>query len=762
MSQKQENSDRITVQVAGAKSNDVGKGMARLTRPALNSLGVEEGRIIEISGKRTTAAVALPPYPEDEGLNIIRLDGLQRANANVSIGDSVEVAVADVKPARRVIIAPAQENVQLSGSGDALLQTLYHRPLVAGDIISTSVYRRSPGMDQGLFPDDIFRSFFEQRTYGLFEMRLLVVGTSPQGIVQVTEDTEIELRPQYQEPEEPRKIDVTYDDVGGIGHTVEQVREMIELPLKHPELFQRLGIDPPKGVLLHGPPGTGKTLLARAVANEADARYFTINGPEIIGRYYGESEERLRKVFQDAESQAPAIVFIDEIDSIAPKRGDVSGEVERRVVAQLLALMDGLEPRQHVVVIAATNRVDDIDEALRRPGRFDREIVINVPDYGGRREIMDIHTRGMPLAEGVDLDELARVTFGFVGADIAALNREAAIEALRRNLPQINLDENEVPPEVLEKLEVDQDDFLNALKRIQPSALREIMIQVPDVAWDDIGGLSEVKQQLREGIEMPIKDPDAFRNLGIRPPKGFLFFGPPGTGKTLLGKAVAHESEANFISAKSSSMLSKWYGESEKQISRLFQRARQVAPAVVLIDEIDSLAPQRGAGFGEASVTERVVNSLLAEMDGLEELQGVVVIGVTNRPNLLDRALLRPGRFDELVYVPVPDKEGRKRILEIHTSDMPIADDVDLDDLAGRAEGYTGADLENLVRKAGLESLRAGGRETREVNREAFEKGLQGSWPSVTRETEEDYRKIAEELKQERPQRGRIGFTAQE
>jgi transitional endoplasmic reticulum ATPase len=759
MSTTASESGTITLQVAGARSNDVGKGIARMPREHLKRLGIGEGGIIEIAGKRTTAAVAVPPYDEDEGLNIIRLDGLQRANANVSIGDNVAVGEADVKPASRVIVAPAQQNVQLAGSGDALMQTLYHRPLVAGDVVSTSVYRREPNMQGGAFPSDIFRSFFEQRTYGLFEMRLIVVSTKPQGIVQVTEDTEIEIRPQYQEPEEPRKIDVTYDDIGGVGDTVEQVREMIELPLKHPELFQRLGIDPPKGILLHGPPGTGKTLLARAVANEADANIQTINGPEIMGKYYGESEERLRKIFEDAQKEAPSIIFIDEVDSIAPKRGNVSGEVERRVVAQLLTLLDGLEARENVIVIAATNRVDDVDEALRRPGRFDREIVIDVPDYRGRREIMDIHTRGMPLADDVNLEELSHTTFGFVGADIASLSREAAIESLRRNLPEINLDQDPIPQEALQKLEVTQRDFLNALRRIQPSALREVMIQAPDVEWDDIGGLQEVKQLLHEGIELPIKNPDSFRRLGIRPPKGFLFFGPPGTGKTLLAKAVAKRSEANFISAKSSSLLSKWYGESEKQISQLFHRARQVSPSVILIDEIDSLAPQRGGGMGDVSVTERVVNSLLAEMDGLEELQGVVVVGVTNRPMLLDRALLRPGRFDELIYVPIPDKEGRKRILEIHTAEMPLADDVDLDSLAERTERYTGADLENLVRRAGLHGLRMS-TDTAEVPMSFFEEALKESHPSVTQETLEYYKRTAEELKQERPERGRIGFTA--
>jgi transitional endoplasmic reticulum ATPase len=608
-------------------------------------------------------------------------------------------------------------------------------------------------------PEDLFRLFFEQRTFGLQEIRLLVTATVPRGVVQVTEETEIQLLPQYMEPEEPRGTDVTYDDIGGLAPVIDQVREMIELPLKHPELFQRLGIDPPKGVLLHGPPGTGKTLLARAVANESEASFFHIAGPEIMGRFYGESEERLRDIFQQAQQQAPAIIFIDEIDSIAPKREQVTGEVERRVVAQLLTLMDGLEPRQNVVVIGATNRLDAVDEALRRPGRFDREIVVGVPDTPGRRQILGIHTRGMPLAEDVDLDDIARITYGFVGADLAALAREAAIDALRRNLPNINLDEPELSPEVLDALAVTEADFQNALRRVQPSALREIMIQVPDVGWDDIGGLEEAKEALREGVELPLKNPEAFERLGIRPAKGFLLFGPPGTGKTLLAKAVARESEANFISAKSSDLLSKWYGESEQQVSRLFTRARQVAPTVIFLDEIDSLAPQRGGGLGEPAVTERVVNTLLAEMDGLEELQGVVVIGATNQPSLLDPALLRPGRFDELIYVPVPNRDGRLRILEIHTRNMPLAPDVDLGELADRTEGFTGADLENLTRRAGLDALREDVN-AQEIPMRYFERALRETRPSVTPEMDREYRRMEETLKRERPgARRRIGFA---
>jgi transitional endoplasmic reticulum ATPase len=757
------------LQVAGAKPQDVGTGTARISRKGLEAVGARDGQVIEIIGKRGTAAIALPPYPEDEGLDVIRLDGLQRGNAGVSIGDQVEVRPADVKPARRVQLAPAQKNLRLVGSGEMLRRTLFSRPLVAGDVISTSIYQRTqagggPGGPGATgIPEDLFRMFFDQPAFGLQEIRLRVITSVPRGVVQVAQDTEIELLPEFVEMEEPRRVDVTYDDIGGLGETIHQVREMIELPLKHPELFQRLGIDPPKGVLLHGPPGTGKTLLARAVANEADTKFFHIAGPEIMGRFYGESEQRLRDIFQQAQQQAPSIIFIDEIDSIAPKRQDVNGEVERRVVAQLLTLMDGLEPRQNVIVIGATNRPDALDEALRRPGRFDREIVIGVPDVKGRREVFAIHTRGMPLSDDVDPDELARATFGFVGADMGALAREAAMETLRRLLPELMVDQpGEIPIEVLENLEVCRDDFLNALKRVQPSALREIMIEAPNVSWDDIGGLDDAKRELREGIELPLKHPDAFKRLGIRPAKGFLLFGPPGTGKTLLAKAVAREAEANFIAAKSSDLLSKWYGESEQQISRLFQRARQVAPTVIFIDEIDSLAPARGGGLGEPAVTERVVNTLLAEMDGLEELQHVVVIAATNRPALLDPALMRPGRFDDLVYIPVPEKEGRLHILKIHTSKMPLGDDVVLDQLAERTDGYTGADLEDLVRRAGLQALRENVNAP-VVPMRLFEEALHETRASVTPEMDEEYRELYRTLKSESP-RGpkRIGFAVGE
>ena len=740
------------VQVANSRPEDSGRGLAHLPHAMMATLGVAEGDVIEIMGKQSTPARAVGPYAEDEGLDIIRIDGLQRANAGVGSGDFVEVRKAESKPATRVVFAPAQQNLRLQGSSNALKRTFLGRPFCQGDIVATAGHQRVADM-----PPQVQR-FMNAPAYALQEVRLLVVAASPKGIVHIDEHTEIELRAEYEEPAAARRADVTYDDIGGMAATIDQLREMVELPLRYPELFQRLGVDPPKGLLLYGPPGTGKTRLARAVANESDAQFFLINGPEIMGSAYGESEGRLRQVFEEATKAAPSIVFIDEIDSIAPKRGQVSGEAEKRLVAQLLTLMDGLESRANLVVIAATNRPEAIDEALRRPGRFDREIVVGVPDERGRREILGIHTRGMPLGEKVDLDELARTTFGFVGADLAALTREAAIEAVRRIMPRLNLEDRTIPPDVLDTLSVTREDFLGALKRVQPSAMREVMVEAPRVRWEDVGGLDDAQMRLKEGVELPLKDPDAFRRLGIRPAKGFLLYGPPGTGKTLLAKAVAREAQANFIATKSSDLLSKWYGESEQQIARLFARARQVAPCVIFIDELDSLVPARGSGGGEPQVTERVVNTILAEMDGLEELQSVVVIGATNRPNLVDPALLRPGRFDELVYVGVPDEPGRRRILSIQTQKMPLADDVDLDIVAHRTDRFTGADLEDVVRRAGLVALRRS-IATEQVTMADFEAALGESRASVTPEMEREYEQMAARLKQDASAIQPIGFA---
>ncbi len=739
------------LQVAAARQEESGQGIARLPRSAFQALGITEGDVVEIAGKRSTPAIAMPAYDEDQALAVIRLDGLQRANAEVGSGEHVNVSVAESRPATRVVFAPAQRDMRLQGPSQALKRNFFRKPLLAGDLVATTGQQPVQNMPQEV------RRMFNAPAYALTQIRLTVVSTAPKGIVHIDENTEVELRAEFEEPVGGRAV-VNYDDVGGMAETIQQLREMVELPLRYPELFTRLGVDPPKGVLLHGPPGTGKTRLAQAVANESDAHFTIINGPEIMGSGYGESEKRLREVFEEASKNAPAIVFIDEIDSIAPKRDRVTGEAEKRLVAQLLTLMDGLEARANVVVIAATNRPDAIDEALRRPGRFDREIVIGVPDENGRREILAIHTRGMPLGDKVDLKELARTTHGFVGADIAALAREAAIDAVRRIMPKLDLDERTIPPEVLDELYVSREDFITALKRIQPSAMREVMVQMPNVAWDDIGGVGDAIEKLKEGIELPMKHPEAFHRLGIRPAKGFLLYGPPGTGKTLLAKAVAKEADANFISMKSSDLLSKWYGESEQQIARMFRRARAVAPCVLFIDEIDSLVPARGSGQGEPQVTGRVVNTILAEMDGLEELQSVVVIGATNRPTLVDPALLRPGRFDELVYVGTPDEKGREHILSIHAKDMPLAEDVDLAAIAKKAVRFTGADLEDVVRRAGLNALHRGGGDVAEVTGADFDEALKDSRATVTSAMEAEYRKMRGELKKRAAEVNPIGF----
>ena len=741
--------ESIRLKVSEANQGDVGKGIVRIGEDFLARIGARPLDVVELTGTRPTAALAVSAYSQDQGLDMIRMDGLIRSNAGSSIGQYVEVKKAAWSEAKHVTLAPVTQGMQIFAPGDVLTRVFNGRPLIKGDIISTTSVRKPPsdsiGSRETMF-EELFRGFLGAQAFGLGEIKLRVVSTSPAGIVKITEGTDIELLPQAVESPERTVPSVVYEDIGGLKPVITKVREMIELPLKHPELFDRLGIDPPKGVLLHGPPGTGKTMLAKAVANESDAYFISINGPEIMSKYYGESEKALRDIFEEAEKNAPAIIFLDELDSIAPKRGEVTGEVERRVVAQLLSLMDGLKERKNVIVIGSTNRPEALDMALRRPGRFDREIELGVPDMQGRMEIFQIHSRGMPLADDVALEEYAGRTYGFVGADISAVSREAAMNALRRILPQIDLDEPTIPKEILDRLVVQKDDFEAALREVSPSAMREILVEVPDVTWQDIGGLEPVKQLLVEAVEWPLRYAESFRRIGIDAPKGILLYGPPGTGKTMLAKAVANESEANFITVKGSALLSKWYGESEKRVEEIFRKARQVSPSIIFLDELDALVPVRGGGAGEPHVTERVVNQLLSEMDGLEELHGVVVIGATNRPDIIDPALLRPGRFDELIMAPVPDKESRHKIFQVHLKKVPLAEDIDLDDLIGQTENYTGADIAAVVRKAGRLALRED-MAADKIGQKHFQAALEEIGPSVTPETMKYYSRMASELR---------------
>ena len=724
---------------SGAQS-DIGIGIVRIDLKKLAEIGVREGQPVEIEGRRKTAAIAIRPYPSDIGLDVIRMDGYTRRNAKVSIGETVVVRKADIKEAKKVVLAPAEKGIRIHIPGEHLKKILMDRVMVKGDIIVPAPRKRGYGPSMlGVNFEDIFM-------LGFGDLKFIVVNTEPKGIVKITPNTHVEVLSHAVDVKEEERIPmITYEDIGGLKEEIRKVREMIELPLKHPELFEKLGIEPPKGVLLYGPPGTGKTLLAKAVANESGAHFISINGPEVTSKWYGESERKIRDIFKQAQENAPSIIFIDEIDAIAPKREDVNGEVERRVVAQLLASMDGLESRGQVIVIGATNRPDAIDPALRRPGRFDREIEIGVPDRNGRLEILRIHTRNMPLAKDVDLEKIADMTHGYVGADLSALVKEAAMSALRRILPEINLDE-EIPPEILEKLQVTMEDFKNALMMVEPSAMREVMIEVPKVKWEDIGGLEEQKQYLKEMVEWPLKHPEAFKRMGIKPPKGVLLYGPPGTGKTLLAKAVANESEANFLYIKGPEIFSKYVGESEKKIRAIFKKAKQVAPSIIFIDEIDAIAPRRGLMMNENPVFERVVNQMLTEMDGLEGLEGVVVIGATNRAEMIDPALMRSGRFDRHIFIPAPDKKARLEILKVHTRNMPLAKDVDLEKIAEKTEGYVGADLEALCREAAINALRKD-INAKEVTMEHFEEAMKKVRPSMTKEEIEKFKKRMEKLK---------------
>lgn len=682
---RKESAKGISLKVAEAEQRDIGRKIARVDPDVIERLNITSGDALELSslGKKTTV-LSWPARSNDRGKGLIRVDGYTRNRLDVGINDHIEVKKVESKDAKSITFAPT-EPLRIVGAEEYLAEYLNGQLMTKGDTIPLNV------MGQ--------------------RVDLVVISTNPSGPVIVNDSTKITVSEEsakaVQVSKEGGVPSITYEDIGGLGDAVGRVREMIELPLRHPELFKRLGVEAPKGVLLHGPPGTGKTLLAKAVANETNTSFYTIGGPEIMSKYYGESEEKLRSIFEQAEKNAPSIIFIDEIDSIAPKREEVSGEVERRIVAQLLSLMDGMSSRGKVVVIGATNRVNAIDPALRRPGRFDREIEIGVPDRNGRLEILQVHTRGMPLAKDVNLEKIADISHGFVGADLQSLSKEAGMRALRKILPEIDLSSQSIPVETLRKIIVTMQDFMDVVKEMEPSAMREVFVEVPDVKWEDIGGLSSIKQELQEAVEWPLKYQGVFAYADAMPPKGILLYGPPGTGKTLMAKAAANESEANFISIKGPELLSKWVGESEKGVREVFRKARQAAPCIIFFDEVDAIAPRRGGGLGaDSHVTERLISQLLTELDGLEILTNVVVIAATNRPDIIDPALLRPGRFDRLLYVPPPDKNSRLQIIKIHTKKKPLAEDINMDDLVGHTEGYTGADIASLASAAVMLALR--------------------------------------------------------
>ncbi len=736
----------IKLKVLEALQDDAYKGIARIDTEVMRALGLNRGDIISIQGERETVAIVDRSYPADIGEGIIRIDGLTRKNAKTGIGEKIIVRKAQVKPAKKITIAPAQPGIMVQGDPEAFRSGLLGRALVKGDIVSLGgAQRRRDLMNNNM--DEIFGDlqdlFGGNLGMGFQNIRFKIVSASPSQPVIINESTEIIVNAKATSVEEEAIPEVTYEDIGGLTEEIRKIREMVELPLKHPEVFDRLGIEPPKGVLLHGPPGTGKTLLAKAVANESEANFILLNGPEIMSKFYGESEKKIRDIFEEAEKNAPSIIFIDEIDAIAPKREEVQGEVERRVVSQLLTMMDGLNARGRVIVIGATNRINSIDQALRRPGRFDRELEISIPDKNGRLNILKIHTRAMPMKKDVNLEELARKTHGFVGADLESLAKESAMGVLRKALPDLNLDEDkEIPQEALDKMIIGKEDFEVALKIVRPSAMREVLVETPNVNWEDIGGLDKIKQELKEAVEWPLKHRESFERLGISPPKGILLYGPPGTGKTLLAKAVAKESEANFINVKGPSLLSMWVGKSEEGVRKVFERARQVSPCVIFFDEIDALAGKRGMEMG-TKVTERVLNQMLSEMDGIEDLKNVVVIGATNRPDMLDTALMRPGRFDKILLVDIPDEKSREKILEVHTKKMPLDSSVKMHELIKKTEGFVGADIENLIREAALIALRKD-MQAKVVKMSDFEEALAKTKPSVSEDTAKRYKKIEE------------------
>jgi transitional endoplasmic reticulum ATPase len=744
---------QIRLKVTEALQDDAYKGIARLDLNLMKEIDVKRGDSILIKGSKSTIAIADRAYPADLGEGIVRIDGILRKNAGVSIGEEVTITKAEVKEAKKITIAPNQKGIMVQGDPEYLKKGLLGRTVLKGDVVILGgVQRRKDLMSEELGNlNDIFGNIGDilegmgfGNLGGATQLKFLVVSTNPNCPVMITENTELILNTKAVEITKERIPEINYEDIGGLSNEIKKIREMVEIPMKHPEIFNKLGVTPPKGVLLHGPPGTGKTLLAKAVATETDAHFILLNGPEIMSKFYGESEKKIRNIFEEAEKNAPSIIFIDEIDAIAPKREDVQGEVERRVVSQLLTMMDGLNSRGKVIVIGATNRVNSLDPALRRPGRFDRELEISVPDKKGRLSVLKIHSRGMPLHKNVDLNKIASLTHGFVGADLEALTKEAAMNVLRKNLNQIKTDQENIPQEILEKLIVKQEDFIEALKVVRPSAMREVLVETPNVEWDSVGGLDKIKQELKEAIEWPMKHPESFKTMGIRPSKGILLYGPPGTGKTLLAKAVAKESEANFIQVKGPSLLSMWVGKSEEGMRKIFEKARQVAPSIIFFDEIDSLAGKRGGDSNK--VTERVLNQLLAEMDGLENMKDVLVIAATNRPDMLDTALLRPGRFDKILLINAPTEEGRKKILEIHTEKMPLKEKKKvIKELAKQTEGFTGADIEALVREAAMIALRED-IQSKEVTKKHFEDAIKKIKPSVTKQYIETYKKIEEQF----------------
>jgi transitional endoplasmic reticulum ATPase len=713
----------VQVRVADAKQRDVGHGKVRIDNNTMEKLGITAGDFMEVRGKRTTVAIAWPAYAEDQAQEIARMDGLLRKNAGVALNEFIIIKKAEVHDSQTIVFAPTDVRLSVDDEFVAFVKRRFmDMPFVEGDMTLLSIFGSS--------------------------VPLIATRTRPHGPVKVTESTILQVMSEPT-PEKKGLPIVSYEDIGGLRGAIQRIREMVELPLRHPELFQRLGIEPPKGIFLYGPPGCGKTLVAKAVANESDANFFVISGPEIMSKFYGESEARLREIFQKAQEMSPSIIFIDELDAIAPKREEVTGEVEHRVVAQLLSLMDGMGARGNIIVIGATNRPNAIDPALRRPGRFDREIEIGVPDKMGRHEILQIHTRAMPLTSDVNLHRLSDISHGYTGADISALCREAAMKSLRRYLPQINLEDERIPSAMLEKMEVNLDDFMNAYREITPTAMREVYVEVPSVQWADVGGLTDVKQELQEAVEWPLKKPEVFQRIGIRPPKGILLFGPPGCGKTMLARAVATESEANFISIKGPEIFSKWVGESEKAIREIFRKGRSAAPSIIFFDELDSVAPRRGMGSDDSGASERVISQLLTEMDGIEALVNVVVIAASNRPDMIDPAILRPGRFDRLIFVPAPDHATRLQILKIHTRNMPLAEGVDVDQITRQAAGYSGADMEAVCREAGLISLRRD-IETKSVTMEDFRDALERVKPSMTSEMENWYQGFTKRFKKPR------------